>query len=181
MAERDAEGERTARITRAAHERGLRCTCSIFPWIRRLMAAVDSVGPVVFPPLPRLATLRAAGRPPSTSSLSKHRKDSLPILLCADHERGVRIGTHMSRIPTVFPRVRKRRKNREREARIAVTLWERSRERTKEARAFLSIRTRTRVCGESGTIVATCTHVRALLPRFLGARLSELPARWIDG
>jgi len=27
-----------------------RCTCSIFPWICRLMAVADNVGPIVFPP-----------------------------------------------------------------------------------------------------------------------------------
>jgi len=109
------------------------------------MAAVDSAGPVVFPLLPRLSTLRATSRPPSSNvrSFSKHHKNPPPpptILFCMDHERGVCIGTHMSRIPTVFPLEREKKKKREREAYTAVTLWERSRERTKEVRAFLCLR-----------------------------------------
>lgn len=138
---RNAEEKRRARITRAAHERApmhmLDIPMDLPPYGGRGQRRSGRL------PTPASSFHPSRRRPSSflqhSGSPSKHHKDSPPpILPRANHERGVCIGTHMSRIPTVFPLVRK--KKREREAHIAVTLWERSRERTKEMLAFLSLR-----------------------------------------
>jgi len=110
------EGDHPMQLVQPTSELS-RCTCSIFPWIRRLMAVADNVGPIVFPPFPFLSLSLF---PPSFSlplacgvSSSKHHED-LPLLRITSTAC---VGTHMSRIPTVlaFDEERERESERERE------------------------------------------------------------------
>lgn len=146
----------------------------------RLMVATDSVGPVsssfsypVFPPFAPPAVLPSPACV-CLSSLFKRHKD-FP-LACADHKHGVCRHAHVPNSHSL-PAYEKERG---REAYISPSPCGKGRRMRSRPGHLYNERAHVRACAKSRTI-ATCTHVRGLLPRFLGARLSKMPARWIDG
>lgn len=133
-------------VTRATHERApmhmLNIPMDSLPYggrgqrrSGRLLPPSDSV---LLPFARRLSSFLA-----SSGSPSKHTMRISPLLVRTTSTACV--GTHMSRIPTVFPFARvKMKRSRRRRGREAVTLREMPRERTKDAR--LQHYTRTRTC-----------------------------------
>lgn len=125
------------------------------------MAAADSVGPVFLLLLP---FTRLLPPPACAFELSFQTSQGFPPLLAWTTSPAC-VGTHMSRIPTVFPLTR------EREGGIHISPSPYV-ERTRDARALNTYTTCTHTYARvrSRERSATCTHVRALLPRFLGTR-----------